>query len=33
MKQRNIGGEASADSMNDWRVLWLQMGRIEGELR
>jgi len=23
----NVGGEASAYDMNDWRVLWLQKGK------
>jgi len=33
MKQRNIGGEASADSMNDWWVGDSSMGCPEGTLR
>jgi hypothetical protein len=29
----HIGGEASADSTNDWRVLWLRDGTTEGASR
>jgi hypothetical protein len=28
MKQRNIGGEASADSMNDWQVKRFLNGKL-----